>query len=141
MSRNKVIALPERTFVFIKPDGVRRKLIGKIIKRFEQKGFEIKAICQMTVTPELAKKHYAEHLAKPFYPELESFLTSGPIVAMVLEGRDAVSAVRNLVGATDAAKAVPGSIRGIYSLSKSENVIHASDSPESAKREIQNFFG
>lgn len=132
--------MSEQTFVMIKPDGVRRGLVGEVLKRFETKGFKIKELKQVTITPELSKKHYEEHVDKPFYPGLEEFITSGPVVAMVLEGKRAVEVVRKMVGVTDSADAEPGTIRGDFSLEKGENIIHASDSPESAAREIANFF-
>ena len=133
--------MSQETFVMIKPDGVKRGLVGEVLKRFESKGFVIKALSQLTITPELSKKHYAEHVDRPFYPGLEAFVTSGPVVAMVLEGTKAIEVVRKMVGVTDSADAEPGTIRGDFSLEKGENIIHASDSPESAVREIANFFG
>ena len=131
----------ETTFVMIKPDGVRRGLVGEVLRRFETKGFKILEMKQLTISPELSKRHYEEHVDKPFYPGLESFITSGPVVAFVLEGTKAVSVVRKMVGVTDSAEAEPGTIRGDFSLEKGENIIHASDSVESAVREISNFFG
>jgi len=131
----------ERTLVFVKPDGVRRKLVGEVIGRFEKKGFEIAELKKITITPELADRHYAEHIGKPFYPPLKDFICSGPVVIMVLEGRNAVESVRQMIGCTDSAKAAPGTIRGDLSLLNNQNIVHASDSLESATREISNFFG
>ena len=132
--------MENKTLVFIKPDGVSRKLVGRVLTRFEEKGFSLAALQHLTVSPELSDKHYAEHVDKPFYPNLRKFITSGPIVAMVLEGNRAVEVVRRMVGDTDSAEAPAGTIRGDFSLDKGENIIHASDSPESAAREIANFF-
>ena len=132
--------MSEQTFVMIKPDGVRRGLVGEVLRRFETKGFKILEMKQLTISPELSKRHYEEHVDKPFYPGLEAFITSGPVVAFVLEGTKAVSVVRKMVGVTDSAEAEPGTIRGDFSLEKGENIIHASDSVESAVREISNFL-
>ncbi len=132
--------MSEQTFVMIKPDGVKRGLVGEVLSRFEAKGFILKELKQLTISPELSKKHYAEHIDRPFYPGLEAFVTSGPVVAMVLEGNRAIEVVRKMVGVTDSAEAEPGTIRGDFSLDKGENIIHASDSAESAVREIANFF-
>lgn len=130
----------QRTLVLIKPDAVSRGLIGNVLARFEAKGLKIVAMDLRTTTAELADRHYAEHVAKPWYPELRDFITSGPLVALVLEGERAVEAVRALNGATDSIAAIPGTIRGDLSLSKQENVVHASDSVESADREIATWF-
>ena len=130
----------ERTFVAIKPDGVKRGLIGKILTRFEDKGYKIVAMKLLQVTPELAAKHYAEHLGKPFYNRLMYYITSGPIVAMVVEGYGAVDGVRHIVGATDPDKADVGSIRADYAQAMEYNVVHASDSVDSANREIAIYF-
>lgn len=130
----------ERTFVAIKPDGVKRGLIGKILSRFEDKGFKIIALKLLQVTPEQAASHYEEHYGKPFYPRLVHYITSGPIVAMVVEGYNAVSSVRHLVGATDPSSADVGTIRADFAQVKEYNVIHASDSVESAKRETKIYF-
>ena len=130
----------ERTFVAIKPDGVKRGLIGKIIDRFEEKGFKIVAMKLLQVTPELAAQHYAEHVGKPFYNRLIYYITSGPIVAMVVEGYAAVESVRHIVGATDPLKADVGTIRADFAQVMEYNVIHASDSVESANREIGIYF-
>lgn len=130
----------ERTLVLIKPDGVRRGLVGEIISRFERKGLAIEAMDLRTITPELADEHYAEHVTKPFYPPLKEFMLGGPLVAMVLSGDGAIGVVRALTGATDGRKAAAGTIRGDLSLSNRENLVHASDSPETAKREIALWF-
>jgi nucleoside-diphosphate kinase len=130
----------ERTLVLLKPDCVQRRLAGRVIGRFEDKGLGIIAMKLMRVTPELAKRHYAEHVQKGWYPELEGFITASPIVAMVVEGPEAIRVVREMVGATNGLKANPGTIRGDYSTSQQMNLVHASDSPESAVREIGIFF-
>ena len=130
----------ERTLVLIKPDAVRRGLVGEIVSRFERKGLVIEAMDLRTITPEMADEHYAEHVTKPFYPPLKEFMTGGPLVAMVLSGDSAIEVVRTLTGVTDGRKAAAGTIRGDFSLSNRENLVHASDSPESAKREIALWF-
>jgi nucleoside-diphosphate kinase len=130
----------QRSLVLIKPDAVARGLIGNVLARYEAKGLKIVAMDLRTADAEVADRHYAEHVAKPWYPELRAFITSGPLVAMVLEGERAVEAVRTLNGATDSLAALPGTIRGDLSLSKQENIVHASDSPESAVREIATWF-
>ena len=130
----------ERTFVAIKPDGVKRGLIGKILSRFEDKGFKIVGMKLLQVTPELAAKHYEEHVGKPFYNRLIHFITSGPIVAMVVEGYEAVESVRHMVGATSPLKADVGTIRADFAQIMEYNVVHASDSNESANREIALYF-
>ena len=130
----------ERTFVAIKPDGVKRGFIGKIIERFENKGFKIVAMKLLQVTPELASKHYAEHQGKPFYNRLVHYITSGPSVALVIEGYEAIQSVRHIVGATDPQKADVGTIRADFAQVMEYNIIHASDSPESAAREIGLYF-
>jgi len=130
----------ERTLVLIKPDAVRRGLVGEILSRFERKGLTIEAMVLRTMDAGLADAHYAEHVDKPFYPPLKEFMTGGPLVAMVLSGDQAVDVVRALVGATDGRKAAAGTVRGDYSLSNRENLVHASDSPDSAKREIALWF-
>ena len=130
----------EHTLVLIKPDAVRRGLVGEIIHRFERKGLAVEALELRTMDAALADEHYAEHVTKPFYPPLKEFMTSGPLVAAVLSGDQAVEVVRALVGATDGRKATAGTIRGDLSLSNRENLVHASDSPESAKREIALWF-
>ncbi len=130
----------QRTLVLLKPDCVQRRLMGKIIGRFEDKGLNILAMKMIRVTPELSRKHYAEHVEKPFYPSLESFITSAPVVAMAIEGLEVVTVVRELLGATSGLKAVAGTIRGDYSSSRQMNLVHASDSPESAQRELELYF-
>ena len=130
----------ERTFVAIKPDGVKRGLIGKILSRFEDKGFKIVAMKLLQVTPELAAKHYEEHFGKPFYNRLVHYITSGPIIAMVIEGYEAIESVRHMVGATSPMKADVGTIRADFAQVMEYNVIHASDSPNSAQREIALYF-
>ncbi len=130
----------ERTFVAIKPDGVKRGFIGRIIERFENKGFKIVAMKLLQVTPELAAKHYEEHFGKSFYKRLVHYITSGPIVAMVIEGYGAIDNVRHIVGATDPQKADVGTIRADFAQVMEYNMVHASDSPESAAREIGLYF-
>ncbi len=130
----------ERTFVLLKPDTVRRGLIGTVLDRFERRGLRIVAMEQRTIDGELADRHYAEHVERDFYPPLRAFVTSGPVVAMVLEGDQAIEVVRGLNGATDGRKAAPGTIRGDFSLSNRENLVHGSDSAESAEREIGIWF-
>ena len=131
----------QQTFIMVKPDGVRRHLIGEVIKRIEDKGYEIKQMKMFTIDQSLAERHYAEHKEKPFFGELTSFITSGPVVAMVVEGDDVVSGMRELMGATNPADAASGTIRADLAESLSNNVVHGSDSPESAEREIGLFFG
>ena len=130
----------QRSFVLIKPDAVRRGLVGNVLSRFESKGLTVVALQLRQVTEELADQHYAEHLDRPFYPPLRRFITSGPSVALVLEGDEAIEVVRALNGATDGRRAAPGTIRGDLSLSNRENLVHGSDSPESAAREIALWF-
>jgi nucleoside-diphosphate kinase len=130
----------ERTLILLKPDCVERRLIGRIISRFEDKALNIVAMKMMQVTPALSKQHYAEHVSKPFYPALESFITAAPIVAMVLEGLDAIRVVREMLGKTNGLQAAPGTIRGDYSSSRQMNLVHASDGPDAAKREIELYF-
>ncbi len=130
----------ERTLILFKPDAIQRGLVGEILSVFEKKGFKIVGTKMLKMTPELAKRHYAHLVDKPFYPDLERFMTSQPIIAMVIEGVDVVSVVRDIVGATNARQAAPGTIRARFSNSVSRNVIHASDSVETAKKEIANFF-
>ena len=132
--------MTERTLVLIKPDAVRRGLIGEVIGRFERKGLTVDAMVLRRMDAALADEHYAEHLEKPFYPPLKEFMTGGPLVAMVVSGDQAVEVVRALTGATDGRKAAPGTVRGDLSLSNRENLVHASDSPDSAKREIALWF-
>jgi nucleoside-diphosphate kinase len=130
----------ERTLVLVKPDAVRRGLLGEIIGRFERKGLTVAALVLRTMDAELADEHYSEHVDKAFYPPLKDFMTGGPLVAAVLAGDQAIDVVRALVGATDGRKAAAGTIRGDLSLSNRENLVHASDSPDSAKREIALWF-
>ncbi|MGB9693191.1 MAG: nucleoside-diphosphate kinase [Candidatus Sumerlaeaceae bacterium] len=132
--------MAQRTLIFVKPDGVRRGLVGEIISRFERKGLRIVAIKMLRFTPELARKHYQEHVNKPFYPALEEFILSGPVVAMVLEGEDVVELTRTMMGKTKHTEAAPGTIRGDFAFSTTENLVHGSDSPERAAIEIANFF-
>jgi nucleoside-diphosphate kinase len=130
----------DRTLILVKPDAFARSLTGEIIARFERKGLRILALRHMTVSSELAQRHYAEHAEKPFFGELVEFIISGPIVAMVLEGVDAVKAARQLIGATNPLDASPGSIRGDFAIEMGQNMVHGSDSPESAAREAALFF-
>lgn len=130
----------ERTLVLVKPDGVRRRLVGEIIGRFERKGLKIRALKMLWMTREQAEEFYSVHKGKHFYNDLVDFITSGPIVAMVLEGDSAIEVVRLMIGATDGRRAQPGTIRGDYALSIQENVVHASDSPESFEREFRVVF-
>jgi nucleoside-diphosphate kinase len=130
----------ERTLVLLKPDAVRRGLVGEILSRFEHKGLTIEALEHQTITAEQADRHYADHVEKDFYPPLRDFVTSGPLLALVLQGDQAIDVVRTLNGATDGRQAAPGTIRGDYSLSNRENLVHGSDSPESAARELAIWF-
>jgi nucleoside-diphosphate kinase len=130
----------QRTLVLVKPDGVQRALVGVIIGRLERRGLKLVGLKMMRITKELAARHYAEHQDKPFYDGLIAFITSGPVVAMIWEGREAVSVVRGLMGATDPPKATPGTIRGDLALDLGMNLIHGSDSPERAETEIALFF-
>ena len=130
----------DRTLILVKPDAFARNLTGEIIARFERKGLRIAALRHMTMDRQLAERHYAEHDGKPFFEELVSFITSGPLVAMVLEGKDAVKAARQVIGATNPLEAAPGSIRGDFALEVGKNMVHGSDSPESAARESKIFF-
>jgi nucleoside-diphosphate kinase len=132
--------MTQRTLVLLKPDAVRRGLVGDILSRFEAKGLSIVALELRTIDAALADQHYAEHVEREFYPPLREFVTSGPLAAAVLEGDEAVEVVRAINGATDGRKAAPGTIRGDYSLSNRENLVHGSDSPESAAREIGLWF-
>lgn len=130
----------QRTLVLVKPDGVRRRLVGEIIRRFEAKTYDIVAMRLMTVDEDLAKRHYEEHVQKPFFPELLAFITSGPIVAMAIEGEEAVATIRAMMGTTNPLNAAPGTIRGDFGMITTENLVHGSDSPESAARELSLFF-
>lgn len=130
----------EETLVLIKPDGVKRQLCGEILSRYERKGLEIKAMKLLHTPQELAEEHYAEHKDKPFFGELVDFITSGPVLAFILGGQNAVASVRAINGATNPLEATPGSIRGDYALTLDSNVVHASDSAESAAREMKLWF-
>jgi nucleoside-diphosphate kinase len=130
----------ERTLILIKPDAFARSLSGEIIARFERKGLKLVAMQLMTMTSDLAARHYAEHEGKPFYEELVTFITSGPLLAMVLEGDSAVVAARQVIGATNPLEASPGSIRGDFAIEVGQNMVHGSDSPESGAREVALFF-
>ncbi|WP_146522810.1 nucleoside-diphosphate kinase [Stieleria varia] len=130
----------QRTLVLLKPDAVQRRLIGELIARFEAKGLNIVAMKMLQVTPELAKQHYAEHVEKPFYPSLESFITSAPIVALAIDGLDVIQVVRDMLGATSGLKAAAGTIRGDFSSSRQMNLVHASDGPDAAQRELALYF-
>jgi nucleoside-diphosphate kinase len=132
--------MSQRTLVLIKPDAVRRGLIGNVLSRFESKGLAIVALEMRTIDGALADEHYSEHVDRDFYPPLRAFVTSGPMLAAVLEGDEAIEVVRAINGATDGRKAAPGTIRGDLSLSNRENLVHGSDSPESAEREIKLWF-
>jgi nucleoside-diphosphate kinase len=132
--------MSERTLVLLKPDTVRRGLVGQVISRFEAKGLSIVRMELRTIGGGLADQHYAEHVERDFYPPLRDFVTSGPLVAMVLEGDEAIAVVRAIAGATDGRKAAPGTIRGDLSLSNRENLVHGSDSAESAERELAIWF-
>jgi nucleoside-diphosphate kinase len=137
------VTVPEvqQTFIMVKPDGVRRGLIGEVISRIEAKGYRIREMKLFTIDRELAREHYAEHSEKPFFGELVSFITGGPVVAMMVEGDDAVAGMRQIMGATDPRDAAPGSIRGDLATLITENIVHGSDSVESAERELKLFFG
>lgn len=130
----------ERTLILLKPDCIQRRLAGRILARFEDKGFNIVALKLMRISPSLAKQHYAEHVEKAWYPTLEAFITGGPIVAGVIEGLEAIRVVRDMLGATSGLKATPGTIRGDFSSSRQMNLVHASDGPEAAQREIGLYF-
>jgi len=130
----------EKTFLMVKPDGVQRNLIGEIVKRFEAKGFKLAGAKLMAVSEELAKQHYAEHEDKPFFGELVDFITSGPVFAMVWEGENVIATARNMMGKTNPQEAAPSTVRGDFGMTVGKNIIHGSDSPESAEREINLFF-
>ena len=131
----------DRTLILVKPDAFARGLTGEIIARFENKGLRIVALQHMTMAEEMARQHYAEHEGKPFFGELVDFITSGPLVAMVLEGEQAVTAARQVIGATNPVEASPGSIRGDFAIEIGQNMVHGADSPESAEREARIYFG
>jgi nucleoside-diphosphate kinase len=130
----------ERTLILVKPDAFARNLTGEIISRFQRKGLSLVGLELMTITRELAQKHYAEHEGKSFFGELVDFITSGPLVAMVLEGEQAIAAARQVIGATNPLEAATGSIRGDYAIAVGQNMVHGSDSPESSAREVGLFF-
>lgn len=130
----------EKTFLMVKPDGVQRNLIGEIVNRFERKGFKLVGAKLMVISEDLAKNHYAEHRERPFFGELVEFITSGPVFAMVWEGQDVIPTAREMMGKTNPLEAAPGTIRGDFGVTVGKNVIHGSDSPESAEREIALFF-
>jgi nucleoside-diphosphate kinase len=131
----------QQTFVMVKPDGVQRGLIGEVIRRIEAKGYAIREMKFFTIDKALAEEHYGEHRERPFFGELVEFIISGPVVAMVVEGTDAVPGMRQIMGATNPLEATTGSIRGDFATAIGENIVHGSDSPESAEREIKLFFG
>lgn len=130
----------ERTLILFKPDCVERRLVGRVLSRFEDKGLNVIAMKMIRITPELSKRHYAEHVSKPFYPNLEKFITGGPVVAAIMEGLEAIRVVREMLGATSGLKAAAGTIRGDYSTSRQMNLVHASDGPDAARREIEIYF-
>ena len=132
--------MAQRTLILVKPDGVRRNIIGDVISRIERKGLKVIALEMRTIEAETAHAHYAEHAERPFFGELVDFITGGPLVALVAEGDRAIEAFRTLAGATDPVKALPGTVRGDYALQVAQNIVHGSDSPESAEREIKIFF-
>ena len=131
----------ERTFILLKPDCVQRRLMGQVLTRFESKGLNVVAMKMLRITPDLAKQHYAEHVEKGWYPTLEGFITGGPVVAAVIEGLEAIRVVREMLGATNGLQAAPGTIRGDFSSSRQMNLVHGSDGPEAAAREISLYFG
>ncbi|MGD7045437.1 nucleoside-diphosphate kinase [Jeotgalibacillus proteolyticus] len=131
----------EKTFLMVKPDGVQRGLIGEIVNRFEKKGFKLSAAKLMVISQDLAEEHYGEHSERPFFGELVDFITSGPVFAMIWEGEEVVKTARHMMGSTKPSEAAPGTIRGDLGLTVGKNIIHGSDSLESAEREIELFFG
>ncbi len=139
-TRKTIIMAIETTLVLIKPDGVRRGLIGEVLRRFETKGLAVVGLRMLTMSDELAAQHYEAHVEKPFYPELKAFMTGGPLVAAAVKGESAIAHVRNLMGATNPANAATGSIRGDFCTAITENVVHGSDSPEAAERELDLWF-
>ncbi len=130
----------ERTLILFKPDAVQRRLSGTLLSRIEDKGLKLVGLKMLQVTPELARQHYAEHVEKPFYPALEEFITAGPVIALVAEGPEAISVMRNLMGPTNGRDAAPGTIRGDFGLSRQMNLMHGSDGPDAAQREIGIYF-
>ena len=131
----------QKTFVMVKPDGVQRRLVGEVIRRIEAKGYDVREMKLFVIDKELAEEHYGEHRERPFFAELVTFITSGPVVAMVVEGHGAVLGMRQIMGATNPLEATTGSIRGDFATAIGENILHGSDSPESADREMKLFFG
>ena len=130
----------ERTLLLIKPDGVQRRLVGKLIQRIEDKGLRILGLKMMRVTPELARRHYEEHVEKPFYPLLEQFITAAPVVALAIDGPEAIGVMRSMLGSTNGREAAPGTIRGDFGCSRQMNLMHGSDSSDAATREIRIYF-
>ena len=141
LSRKETVMATQSTLVIVKPDAVRRGLIGEVLSRIERKGLRVEELRMMRVSKTLARTHYAEHASKPFFGELVEFITSGPVVVAKVSGREAVSVVRTLMGATDPALSAPGTIRGDLGIELTENLVHGSDSPVSARRELALFFG
>jgi nucleoside-diphosphate kinase len=133
--------LVERTFVIVKPEAVKRGLIGEILRRFEQKGLRVTHLKMATISEDVARVHYGHHADKPFFPELIRAITAGPVAMAILEGSNCIRHVRNLIGATNPVEAIPGSIRGDFAVANPYNMVHASDSPETAELEIKRFFG
>ena len=133
--------MAERTLILFKPDAVQRRLCGELLKRIENKGLQVVGLKMLQVTPEMSKQHYSEHVERPFYPGLEAFITSGPIVAVAVAGPNAIKVMRTLMGATNGQDAAPGTIRGDFGCSKQMNLIHGSDGPEAAKKELGIYFG
>lgn len=140
-SRYRSLMAVERTFIMIKPDGVARRLVGEIISRFERAGLTLERMRMLTIDETLARRHYAEHLGKPFFPDLLDFIVSGPVVAMQWSGESAIPRARDIMGATDPRKADPGTIRADFGHAVTQNIVHGSDGPESATRELALFFG
>lgn len=130
----------ERTLILLKPDAVQRRICGQLVSRIEGRGLRIVGLKMLQVTPELSRKHYAEHVAKPFYPQLEAFIVSGPIIALAVEGPEAIRVMRETMGKTNAREAAPGTIRGDYGVSRQMNLIHGSDGPDAAARELALYF-
>jgi nucleoside-diphosphate kinase len=130
----------ERTLVLFKPDAVQRRLCGRLLARIEERGLQIVGLKMLRVTPERSREHYAEHVSKPFYPQLEEFITSAPVVALVVEGPEAIKVLREMMGPTNGRNAPPGTIRGDYGVSRQMNLVHGSDGPEAARREIAIYF-
>jgi len=130
----------ERSFVLLKPDAVARRLVGEILGRFESKGLKVVGMKMLKVTPDLSKKHYAEHVSKPFYPMLEEFITSGPVIALAIEGPQAITVIRSMLGSTNGREAPLGTIRGDFGLSRQMNLVHGSDGPDAAARELAIYF-